>query len=331
MSSSSAMIETSAPISFERFMAQALHDPEHGYYARQISAVGRRGDFTTAPMLSETLARAIAAWAATAMRETKCRDLIEIGPGEGRLAAAVMKYLPWSSRWKTRLHLVETSLPLAARQRELLGNRATWHATTISALAACRGRAAIFSNELVDAFPVRRFQKTQSGWRELAVAFDAQKQPHESLLPPAPLPESSHFSTPYPLGQWLEVHDSYRRYLAEWLPCWKSGRLLTIDYGATAAEFYQRRPQGSIRAYWHQQRLEGPAVYQYPGRQDLTADVNFTDLMNWSQAWISDQRLSHFSEFLQAHQSHADAQLCDAQGAGSAFLVLDQKCAGLEI
>jgi SAM-dependent MidA family methyltransferase len=325
------MTEVSAPISFERFMEQALHDPDHGYYARQISAVGRQGDFTTAPMLSEAPARAIAAWAAAAMKETKCRDLIEIGPGEGRLAAAVMKQLPWSSRWKTRLHLVETSLPLAARQRELLGKRATWHTTTTAALAACHGRAVIFSNELVDAFPVRRFQKTPLGWQELAVAFDAQKQPHESLFTPAPLPDSASFLERHALGQWIEIHDSYRRYLTEWLPCWKSGRLLTIDYGATAAELYQRRPQGSIRAYWHQQRLEGAAIYQRPGRQDLTADVNFTDLMNWSQAWISEQRLSRFNEFLQAHQSPADAQLCDAQGAGGAFLVLDQKCAGREI
>src|SRR6478609_2354584 len=100
-------------VTFEQFMARALHDPEHGYYARRIHAVGRRGDFTTAPMLSDAPARAIAAWAVRAMRETGCRDLIEIGPGEGTLAAAVLKHLPWHVRWQTRLHLVETSTPLA--------------------------------------------------------------------------------------------------------------------------------------------------------------------------------------------------------------------------
>ena len=252
-------------------MAEALHDPQHGYYARRITAVGRRGDFTTAPMLSDAPARAIAAWACKALRESGCRHLIEIGPGEGTLAAAVLNHLPWHVRWKTRLHLVETSVPLAARQRELLGKRATWHSGMSDALTACGGRAVIFSNELVDAFPVRRFQKTSAGWQELAVHFDAQRRAHESLLPPAPLPDSSGFLASHAVGQWIEVHESYHRYLAAWLPSWKSGRLLTIDYGATAANLYHRRPRGTVRGYLLQQRLEGPAIYENPGRQDLIA------------------------------------------------------------
>ena len=70
-------------ISFEEFMRRALHDPEHGYYDRRIRAIGRGGDFTTAPKLSRAPAAAIARWAAAALRETGSRDLIEIGPGDG--------------------------------------------------------------------------------------------------------------------------------------------------------------------------------------------------------------------------------------------------------
>ena len=308
------MFDVHPPISFEQFMAKALHDPETGYYARRISGVGRTGDFTTAPMLSEAPARAIAAWAARAMRESGCRNLIEIGPGEGRLAAGVLKNLPWHRRWKTRLHLVETSAPLAERQRKLLGNRASWHRTMSDALAACGGNAVIFSNELVDAFPVRRFQKTGDGWQELAVSFDEQRRAHESLLPPAPLPDSSGFLESHPPGQCIEVHDSYRRYLTEWLPSWHSGRMLTIDYGAAAESLYHRRPRGTVRGYLLQQRLEGPAIYENPGRQDITADVNFTDLENWSRPWISRQQVMSFGEFLEGALDEC----------GTAFQVLDQ-------
>ena len=189
-----------APTRFDEFMARALYDPLHGYYAQRITAIGRRGDFTTAPMLSAAPARAIAAWAASAMRETGCRDLIEIGPGEGTLAAAVLRQLPWQVRWKTRLHLVETSPVLTALQQTRLGRRARWHRTMPQALAACAGRAVVFSNELVDAFPVRRFQNTAAGWRELAVAFDENHRAHESLLPAAPLPPSSSFHQSHPIG-----------------------------------------------------------------------------------------------------------------------------------
>jgi SAM-dependent MidA family methyltransferase len=312
------------PISFEEFMQRALHDPERGYYARRISGVGKRGDFTTAPMLSAAPAKAIAAWATRALRETGCRDLIEIGPGEGTLAAAVRKSLPWHLRWKTRLHLVETSKPLTELQKKRLGCVAIWHSSPEAALAACAGRAVIFSNELVDAFPVRRFQKTGDGWCELAVAFDAQGNATESLLPFAPLPESSGFADFHPSGQWIEVHDSYRHWLQNWLPHWRAGRMLTIDYGSTADNLYHRSPQGTLRAYLVQQRLVGPDIYQNIGRQDLTADVNFTDLMDWSAPWMAEQKLQLFADFLQGYTTLDDRYLTDEQGAGGAFRVLDQ-------
>jgi len=314
-------------IRFDEFMERALHHPLHGYYAQRIRVIGRRGDFTTAPMLSAAPARAIAAWATRALRETGCRDLIEVGPGEGTLAAAVLRQLPWSLRWKTRLHLVETSPALTVIQQKLLGRRARWHRSMAAALAACSGRAVVFSNELVDAFPVRRFQLTADGWRELAVAFDASQRPHESLLPPAPLPPSSSFLQNHSVGQWIEVHDAYRLWLASWLPAWQAGRLLTIDYGASAADIYHRRPNGTLRAYLFQQRLEGAAIYDHPGRQDLTTDVNFTDLAAWSAPWAVAASPLPLWEFLRpftAPANPADQSLLDPHGAGTAFLVLDQ-------
>ncbi|MCU0776606.1 MAG: SAM-dependent methyltransferase [Akkermansiaceae bacterium] len=319
-------IPDNSPIPFEEFMRRALHDPQRGYYARRIGGIGRSGDFTTAPMISGTLAGAISQWAAGALRETGCRDLIELGPGEGVLAAAVLRNLPWHVRWRTRLHLVETSAPLAEIQRKLLGRRATWHDSAEAALAACKGRAVIFSNELVDAFPVRVFENTAGGWREIAVTFDADGNAGESLLSPAPLPPSSVFAPNHAPGQRVEVHDSYRRWLADWLPHWRAGRMLTIDYGSTAESLYLRRPRGTLRGYLLQQRVEGPAIYQNPGRQDLTADVNFSDLTEWSRPWTADQRLLTLAEFLRGRGPIADARLTDEAGAGGAFKALDELC-----
>ncbi len=306
-------------ITFEQFMQRALHDPRDGYYSRRIRAVGRGGDFTTAPMLSDSPARAIARWATQAMRECRCRDLIEIGPGEGSLAAAVLGHFPWHVRWRLRLHLVETSAPMMDRQRKLLGNRAIWHSNPREAIQACGGRAVIWSNELVDAFPVRRFQKSSDGWQEIAVEIEG-SEPVEILLPPAPLPDSSVFSPTHPVGQSVEVHQSYQKFLADWLPSWKSGRMLTIDYGAEVNELYHRRPRGTLRAYFHHQRLEGQAIYQNPGHQDITADVNFTDLQEWSRPWAATKSLMPLREFLRAP---ADP-MSEPSGAGDAFLVLEQ-------
>lgn len=317
-------MHTEAVLSFEEFMRRALYDPDRGYYSRRIAGIGGRGDFTTVPMLADTLGAAIAAWAHTALRETGCRDLIEIGPGEGRLAAAVRRHLPWLRRLGTRLRLVETSRPLTVIQRRTLGRHAIWHDTPADALAACNGRAVIFSNELVDAFPVRRFQKSADGWREVALRTGPQGEVSgETLLPPAPLPESSAFASCHPPGQCVEVHESYRRWLEDWLPKWSAGRMLTIDYGAEAERLYRRRPRGTVRAYLLQQRIEGPEIYLHPGRQDLTADVNFTDLMAWGGRWMAGQRLASLAEFL---GQSGTGGLADPAGAGGAFLVLDQEC-----
>ncbi len=308
------------PSSFEAFMRRALHDPERGYYSRRITGVGSRGDFTTAPMLSDALGNAIAAWALRALGETGCRDFIEIGPGEGRLAKSVLRKLPFLTRLGLRLHLVETSEPLAEIQRGMLGSRAKWHSSPADALAACRGRAVICSNELVDAFPVRRFRKTADGWREIGVDFTGGAA-REILLPDSPLPASSIFSQPLPEGQCVEVHDSYRRWLDEWLPSWNAGRMLTIDYGAEADVIYQRRPRGTVRAYLLQQRLEGPAIYQNIGRQDITADVNFTDLSIWHSDRLETRNLKPLRHFL---GRNAPPALADPEGPGGAFFVLEQ-------
>jgi SAM-dependent MidA family methyltransferase len=63
---------------------------------------------------------------------------------------------------------------------------------------------------------------------------------------------------------------------------WREGAMLSIDYGGATGEIYKRRPQGTLRAYRRQQRLTGAKAYELPGRQDITADVNFDDLQRWA-------------------------------------------------
>ncbi len=307
---------------FDRFMDRALHHPERGYYARRIRSVGRSGDFTTTPMLTPALGKAVAAWAEQALQATGCHNLIELGPGEGHLARAVLERLTWWRRMRTTLHLVETSNPLRAKQQAVLGKRALWHESLAAALDACDGRACIFSNEFADAFPVRRFRRESGGWSELHLT------PGEQWEPADELPHSTVFRFPLPVGQIVEVADAYHAWLDGWLPSWKAGRMLTLDYGAEVGELYHRRPRGSLRAYFMQQRLEGMAVYENPGRQDLTADVNFTDLQVWSAPWLDTVGLHTQRDFLLPHVDPtrpSDTHAVDPDGAGSAFLVLDQR------
>lgn len=294
-------------------MQQCLHHPQKGYYARNIRSIGSRGDFTTAPQLSDAPATAIAAWATSALRKNRCRNLIEIGPGLGNLAHDVLRGLPLHLRFRTKLHLVESSPPLATKQQELHGKRANYHRDIHSALKACNGNAVIFSNELVDAFPVRLFELEKDSWLEIGISGNARSL-RETKTTTKKLPDSSIFSQPFQTGQRVEVHESYHRWLASWLPQWKRGEMLTIDYGDTADRIYHRRPHGSLRAYFLHQRLEGPAIYDNPGYQDLTADVNFTDIRNWSAPWLDSGNIENFANFLQPFLPQSQTQLLEAAG-----------------
>lgn len=296
---------------FERFMQRCLHDPTRGYYARNIKSIGTRGDFTTAPQLSEAPAAAIARWAESALKKHKCRDLIEVGPGLGTLASQVFQKLPLLTRLRTNLHLVESSPALAAQQKETLGKKAFYHTSLQTALAACSGNAIIYSNELVDAFPVRLYEKSLTDWQEIAVDSSG-THPREILLPPAELPPSSIFKIDHLIGQRIEIHDSYRLWLKSWMPLWQKGAMLTIDYGDTADKLYHRQPKGSLRAYFLHQRLVGNEIYSNPGMQDITADVNFSDLAHWTESDLKSDEAIDFSDFIRPHIHSGDTHFIEA-------------------
>lgn len=268
--------ELGGAIPFDRWMREALYHETFGYYTATIRGIGRRGDFTTWPVVHRSLAEGIARWV-KAQRPRGAWHLIEVGAGTGELAEAVLRALGWWRR--PRLHIVEVSGPLRDHQRQRLGRRAIWHSDLAAALEACDGAAVIYSNELIDAFPCRVFQKQDTIWRELALRIEDGRV-GETWRETA-LPASDVFRHDWPEGQRVEVQDSFRRWIDGWLPAWKTGAFLAVDYGDVTERIYHRRPRGTLRAYSHHQRLEPPEAYGGFGLRDLTVDVNFTDVAAW--------------------------------------------------
>lgn len=310
---------------FDKFMQHALHDPQGGYYARKIKSVGADGDFSTTATLSDLLGKAVAAsYLKWQQQSATPFHFIEIGGGDGSFARSFLKSLPLLKRWRTDYHLVDSSSPLSDVQKKKLKRSVTYHSDMESALQTCGGVAFIFSNELVDAFPVRIFQRTDESWDELYLSGS-----EEIFQPVADLPDSSCFDLPKTKqAQRVEIHESYHDWLQQWTPRWKSGQMMTIDYGDIFPDLYYRMPHGTIRAYLKHQRITGNAVYLNPGHQDITADVNFTDLMNWgNHLSIETLQCIDQSEYLTPFASPmaADQYLIDPFGPGSAFKVLIQQ------
>lgn len=315
---------------FSQFMAQALYDPAKGYYTRHIRTVGARGDFSTSATLSPAFGQAVAHWLkAEAALQPGVRHIIEIGAGSGDLMAAVRGHFNWWQRRRFHWHIVETSPVLQTAQRQKLGPGITWHHRLEDALKASDNKGFIYHNEVLDAFPLRLLQWHENGWCEVHLDPGMRE-----VLRPLEMPVAEAAAFTVLRGNWpgrapsqrVEIHASVREWMHGWAPMWQAGAMLTVDYGDVFPVLYHRRPAGTLRAYLHQHRLEGSAVYQNPGRQDLTADVNFSDYRNWALelGWL-EAAYGTQTEFLSSHSIKTKpsdlrtAFIMNSGGAGDAF------------
>lgn len=321
-------------------MRRALFDPQRGYYARNIRTVGRGGDFSTSATISRVLAGAIAAWLAEEIKlAPRVRTVIEVGGGEGSLMRGVLKSLGFWRRRRLRFIMVESSSVLREKQKSTLQcSRVEWFDDLPAALDACDGRAFIFHNELLDAFPVTLVQWDGTSWREIWLEEREGRWTEQLRDLSLTEAETNHFSAlqqPLSEPQRRELGTAADTWLREWSSHWREGAMLTLDYGDVFPHLYHRKPRGTLRAYLRHQVLTGAQVYENMGRQDITADVNFADLircgesLGWRNAPLENQR-----QFLQKHlrgfekRAATDAALAflaEEHGAGGAFKTLIQR------
>lgn len=325
--------ECGGAIPFERFMQEALYHPRFGYYTAHITDVGPRGDFSTSATLDQGLGMAIASWIRDRSKSLKWKrtSVIEVGAGNGALASTVIRHLGWLQRLRTHYTIVESSPVLRMRQQKLLSRRrVVWSDSVEKALQKSEGRALIFSNELVDAFPCRLFERTETGWKELGISIGQDGTLREVFLEQIPLQSAFDRFSRMPIGQRVERHDSYRDWLEPWSPHWKEGALLTIDYGDTEENLYKRRAEGSLRAYWRHQRFNGVGIYARFGRQDITSDVNFSDLIRWGNEYgwktvsVNTQREFLAIWLFKKSRRSASERFTTPGDAGDAFRMLEQ-------
>ncbi len=330
-------------ISFEELTELCLYGPEGGLYRRGCPPTGRQdGHYATCPRIDPALGEAIAQWLAEQRRERLGAPLrwhvIEVGGGDGSLAETVLDALPPTLRAGLTFTMVEASERALALQRERLGARVRWAATPAEALRRSRGAALLYSNELVDAFPAVVLERRSGSWAEVFVARGRDGRLVEELRPPGAwardeAPLSVLDLGDVPEGSRAEAHPSYHRWLRSWLPAWREGAMLTVDYGASCVELYGRGGGGTLRAYYRSHRLEGSCeVLRRLGQQDLTCDVNFTDLAAWGVGlglrtlgdWSQRELLERHGALRRGPERPGRRFVSDPLGAGSAFRALAQ-------
>lgn len=272
-----ALIRLNGPLPIADYMAICLGDPEHGYYMAR-DPFGAKGDFVTAPEVSQMFGELLGLWAVDLWMNAgrpPLVHLVELGPGRGTLMIDAMRAARVAPDFcaAVRVHMVESSPRLTAIQWDRFaeaGIAADWH-DRIDRLPA--GPVIIIANEFFDALPIRQFLRTQGIWRERVVGLDADDRLQfgvgPAVLPAAEVP--AHLAAS-PDGSILELAPaafSVMETLAARIARNGLG-LLAIDYGYAAT---------AIGDSFQAVRAHAPVdPLQRPGEADLTALVNFEAL-----------------------------------------------------
>jgi SAM-dependent MidA family methyltransferase len=275
-------IRETGPMTFARFMAIALYDPESGYYTTGSGGPGRSGDFLTAPEGHPIFGWAIARQAEEVWDRLgrPARFVIrEHGAGNGALGVAIVEGLRRSGSGladAVRYQAAEASPARLGMLRERFA--VAGPGDRLEALDDRPAAGLVVANELLDALPVHLVDGGPGGaLRELFVALDgAGELALETGAPSSPALATRLADEGIQLapGQRAEICLEIGAWMSRAVAGLERGLLLVIDYGYAADELYDPARGSTLRAY-HRHRVHDDPLVAI-GRQDLTAHVDLT-------------------------------------------------------
>lgn len=262
-------IAAHGPMRFDTFMERALYHPQHGYYASGGVRTGWNGHFLTSPELDPAFGEL---WATAVEQVWDACDrpahfeLIEVGPGEGSLAATLVHAASTEFREALRVHLVERTDAVRARQEQVLEDLdVSWYR---SLDAVPPGPGVVILNEVLDNLPVRTFESDGEYLREVLVSVE-----DDVLVEVLDVADAGR--THIPSGERVEVRPGVKALVGSAGRILSKGALVVVDYGYRQADAH-RYPTGTIVCY--SEAGADPFPLLDVGNKDITAHVDWTTL-----------------------------------------------------
>lgn len=277
-------------ITFYDFMNMALYAPKLGYYTKNKIKIGKQADFYTSTSVSSvfghTIARHFAELFPYISDEGK-NMILEMGGGDGRLARDVLDELKENYPgiyFNSTYYMLEVSPFHQEIQYELLKDhldRMIWIQQLEELPVPFNG--IIFSNELVDSFPVHKVKKRNGKIEEIYVTWNEQDHSFAEVVDEV----SDNRLITYFMEQNIDLREGQTAEVnldaIEWINSigrlMNRGYVLTIDYGYPVEELYaSHRHEGTLMCYY--QHVANDHPYENIGNQDITTHVNFSVLMD---------------------------------------------------
>lgn len=281
-------VRSNGPIPFVEWMRAALYDREEGYYCRSDRQKwGREGDYRTSPERSALFAATFARYFARLydeMGRPPRWTILEAGSGGGHFARGVLqtlnRYFP-DVFAATRYIIDEASSNARQRCRERTSEfEQSVEFGEVGNVAVDPG--VVFSNELLDAFPVHRVTVNEGVLKEFFVDVDARDK-FEWILSAPSTPKLQEYLDFCGIGlnegQVAEISLEVEVWLQKVASSLRRGYVVMVDYGSNAEELYPSSPDhprywGTLRGV-HKHAIVDEVLAD-PGSNDLTATVNWT-------------------------------------------------------
>ena len=274
-------IQERGKITFAEFIEIALYWPQGGYYSGR-EPVGAQGDYYTSPAVHPAFGALLAVQLFQMWREISSPavfTVLELGAGNGLLCRDITSYAKEMPRgFAAALRY----LCLDRRSPETLEAGTTGTGRILSDGLPFKGlEGCILSNEYLDAFAVHQVNMTSNGLKEVYVGLESDDlvEVTGELSDPALARRFTDLGAVLVEGQTAEVNLSLDEWAQDVSAALEHGFVLTIDYGRLASELYsmELRPRGTLTTFHRHTQTDAPL--QRIGRQDMTAQVDFTTVM----------------------------------------------------
>ncbi len=262
-------------IPVDEFVEAVLYKPNVGYYTKKIP-FGSKGDFVTAPTISNLFSEIIAIWVVSAwekLGKPKNFNFVELGPGDGSLAKVfvdVVKKFPDLNN-SINIFLYEKSDFLKDVQRKKLkGTKVKWikNFNKIN-----KGPVIFFGNEFFDAIPVKQFSYGEklllekyysiSSVSKLTEVYERAKYEDVKMIKKFKVLKNLKFIE-FPKLGFIELDKIVKKVKK------LSGGILLIDYG-----YLNVLNRSTLQVVMKNKKINMSHLFKNLGKADITSLVNF--------------------------------------------------------